>query len=104
MSNTVRPFQIETPQAALDDLQQRLALTRFPGEIPGSDWGYGTNLDYLRELVAYWRESYDWRTHEARLNQLPQFLVWFQPLRSPPIVFQAQTDSPLSPLPSLSAD
>lgn len=75
MSDTVRPFQIETPQAALDDLQQRLALTRFPGEIPGSDWGYGTNLDYLRELVAYWRESYDWRTHEARLNQLPQFLV-----------------------------
>jgi microsomal epoxide hydrolase len=67
------PFRIEVADAALEDLRQRLARTRFPDEIPGSGWGYGTNLDYLRQLVAYWRDRYDWRAAEARLNRLPQF-------------------------------
>src|SRR5713226_6117533 len=67
------PFRIAVPDAVLADLRERLARTRFPDEIPGSGWTYGTNLAYLRELVAYWRERYDWRAAEARLNALPQF-------------------------------
>jgi pimeloyl-ACP methyl ester carboxylesterase len=67
------PFRIRVPDAVLSDLKQRLARTRFPGEIAGSDWDYGTNLGYLKELVAYWRDKFDWRAAERRLNQFDQF-------------------------------
>src|SRR5204862_3183340 len=67
------PFKIRVPDAVLADLKQRLARTRFPSDVPGSGWDYGTNLAYLRELVTYWRDSFDWRAAERRLNQLDQF-------------------------------
>ena len=69
----VDPFRIAVPDAVLADLRERLVRTRFPDEIPGSGWGYGTNLGYMRELVAYWRDRYDWRAAEARLNRFRQF-------------------------------
>src|SRR3989442_3564196 len=69
----VEPFRIAVPDAVLADLRARLARTRFPDEIPGSGWTYGTNLAYLRDLVAYWRERFDWRAAEAGLKTLPQF-------------------------------
>jgi pimeloyl-ACP methyl ester carboxylesterase len=69
----IEPFRIAVPDSVLTDLRQRLARTRFPDEIPGSGWGYGTDLAYLRALVVYWREQYDWRAAEARLNAVPQF-------------------------------
>ena len=69
----VAPFRIEIADSALADLRQRLSRTRFPDEIPSSGWGYGTDLGYLRDLVSYWRDTYDWRAAEARLNRLPQF-------------------------------
>ena len=72
-SVAIVPFKIAVPDAVLTDLKERLARTRFPGEIEGSGWDYGTNLAYLRELVTYWRTSFDWRAQERRLNQLPQF-------------------------------
>ena len=46
---------------------------RWPDELPGVDWSYGVPLDYVRELVEHWRSGYDWRAHEARLNEHPQF-------------------------------
>ena len=67
---SVRPFRIEIPQA---DLADRLARTRWPDELPGVGWSRGLPLGYLQELAAYWADGYDWRAHEARLNQLPQF-------------------------------
>ena len=70
---TIRPFTIAIPQTALDDLSDRLARTRWPDQLPGLGWSRGVPLDYLKELAAYWRTSYDWRAHEARLNALPQF-------------------------------
>lgn len=73
MSLDITPYTIDVPQPALDDLHDRLARTRFPAQIPGAGWDYGTDLDYQRALVAYWRETYDWRAHEARLNQLDHF-------------------------------
>jgi pimeloyl-ACP methyl ester carboxylesterase len=69
----IRPFRIEVPQAALDDLGERLARTRWPAEPEGIGWSRGVPVGYLRELAEYWRTAYDWRQHEARLNQLPQF-------------------------------
>jgi pimeloyl-ACP methyl ester carboxylesterase len=66
-------FNIAIPDAVLSDLQERLKNTRLPDELPGSDWDFGTNLAYLKELVEYWRDSYNWRRHEARLNGFAQF-------------------------------
>src|SRR5436190_16762396 len=69
----IRQFRIDVPQADLDDLRERLTRTRWPDELPGVGWAYGTALAYLRELAAYWRDAYDWPRHEARLNGLSQF-------------------------------
>jgi microsomal epoxide hydrolase len=67
------PFTLNVPEAAIADLRERLSRTRFPDQAPGEPWAYGTNVNYLRELVAYWRSSFDWRAEEARLNAFPQF-------------------------------
>jgi pimeloyl-ACP methyl ester carboxylesterase len=70
---TIQPFTITIPQTALDDLRDRLARTRWPDELPGTGWSRGVPLGYLKELAEYWRTTYDWRVHEAKLNQFPQF-------------------------------
>ncbi len=70
---TIRQFRIEIPQAQLDDLTDRLARTRWPDELPGTGWARGVPLGYMRELAGYWQHSYDWRKHEAQLNDFPQF-------------------------------
>jgi pimeloyl-ACP methyl ester carboxylesterase len=75
MTATPRPFTIRVGDDVLADLRARLERVRWPDEIPVSDWRYGTDLAYMRSLVAYWREGYDWRAHEARLNRLRQFTV-----------------------------
>jgi pimeloyl-ACP methyl ester carboxylesterase len=69
----IRPFRIDVPQADIDDLNDRLARTRWPSELPGVGWSRGVPVDYLQGLAEYWRTGYDWRTHEARLNEFPQF-------------------------------
>jgi len=66
-------FTIDIPQATLDDLRERLGRTRWPDEIEGAGWDYGTNLDYLKSLVDYWQHAFDWRAREAKLNQFAQF-------------------------------
>ena len=71
----VKPFQIDVPDAVLDDLRDRLARTRWPDQIPGSGWGYGTDRAYLQDLCEYWRTSFDWRAVERALNRWPHFLT-----------------------------
>ncbi len=68
-----KPFRINVPDAVLRDLRERLERTRLPGEIPDSGWDYGTNLAYLKQLIEYWHDRYDWRKHEAELNRFAQF-------------------------------
>jgi len=68
----VRPFRVDVPDAVLDDLRDRLARTRWPDQIPGAAWEYGTDLAYLRDLCDYWRDGFDWRGAEQRLNRWPQ--------------------------------
>ncbi len=70
-----RPFTIDVPQAALDDLKARLANTRWPEKETVDDWDQGVPLAYAQELAAYWRDGYDWRPVEARLNAWPNYLV-----------------------------
>ncbi len=69
----IRPFTIRVSDEALADLRNRLSRARFPDQIPDSAWDYGADTAYMRELVEYWRTSYDWRKHEAELNELPHF-------------------------------
>jgi len=69
----IEPFQVAVPDPVLSDLRQRLAQTRWPDEIACAAWGYGFNLAYLKELVEYWRNSFDWRAQEKRINSFPHF-------------------------------
>ena len=71
----VRPFTVAVPDAVLEDLRLRLARTRLPDELDGAEWDYGMPLGYLRELITYWRDEYDWRAQEARLNAFDQFMT-----------------------------
>jgi microsomal epoxide hydrolase len=75
MSRTPTPFELRVPDAAVADLRERLARTRWPDQTPGAPWAHGSDLAYMQELVAFWRDRFDWRVHEARLNALPQFKV-----------------------------
>jgi epoxide hydrolase len=86
----ISPFRVDIPQADLDDLADRLTRTRWSAQSEGAGWDYGVPVGYLRELVEYWRTSYDWRAAEAELNALPQYTteidgatVHFCPVRSP---------------------
>jgi pimeloyl-ACP methyl ester carboxylesterase len=74
-SSTPEPFQLHVPDEVLDDLRQRLARTRWPDEVPGSDWRYGSNRDFMRRLVEHWRDRFDWRAQEAKLNAYNQYRV-----------------------------
>ena len=69
----VQPFAIDIPESTLADLQQRLALTRWPDEIADSAWSYGANLKYMREIVSYWQTRFDWRSQEHAINRFSQF-------------------------------
>ncbi|WP_431983837.1 epoxide hydrolase family protein [Streptomyces qinglanensis] len=75
MTDDLRPFCLEIPQAELDYLNTRLDHTRWPDQLPGVGWEYGVPRDYLRELVHYWRYTYQWRATEARLDAWPQYLT-----------------------------
>ena len=69
----IRPFIVDVPEPVLEDLRARLRRTRYPDEIPGSDWDYGTNSGYLKELVTYWTEEFDWREQERQINEFDHF-------------------------------
>ena len=71
----VQPFSIAVADEVLADLRQRIASTRWPDEIEGAGWSYGTSRAYLRTLVRYWHDEFDWRAQEAMLNRFAQFRV-----------------------------
>jgi pimeloyl-ACP methyl ester carboxylesterase len=73
MTDTIRPFTLSIPQVELDDLQQRLAATRWPEKEAVDDWTQGSPLVKVQALIEHWRGRYDWRATEARLNALGQF-------------------------------
>lgn len=79
MSSAVQPFQLHVEDQVLEDLQARLRRVRWPDEAPGAPaWQYGTDRAFLQELVAYWRDQFDWRAQEAALNAFPQFTTSLQ--------------------------
>lgn len=87
---TVQAFRINIPQAAVDNLRDRLMNTQWPDQLPGAEWSRGVPVSYMKDLVEYWRTSYDWRAQEDRLNEFPQFTteidgqtIHFMHVRSP---------------------
>ena len=72
-SEAIVPFRIQVPDAVLRDLKSRLERARFADEFPDAGWDYGTNLNYIQSLMTYWRDRYDWRAQERRLNRFSQF-------------------------------
>jgi len=73
MSRAIEPYRIAVPDEAIADLRRRLAATRFPDQIPGTGWDYGAELSYLKDLVRSWKDEFDWRAQEERLNALDHY-------------------------------
>jgi pimeloyl-ACP methyl ester carboxylesterase len=87
---SIRPFRVDIPQEAIEDLRRRLAATRWPDRETVDDRSQGVQLAKLRPLVEYWGAGYDWRKVEATLNARPQFIteidgldIQFAHIRSP---------------------
>jgi len=74
-NESIRPFQINASEEALEDLRRRLRNTRWPDRETVEDWSQGVPLSYAQEVCAYWAERYDWRATERRLNAFPQFVT-----------------------------
>src|SRR5262249_61752534 len=92
----IKPFRIAVDDAVLRDLKERLARTRFPDQVEGGGWDYGVELGSMKELVAYWKDSYDWRAQERKLNDMPQFVTEIDGL---PIHFVHQRSKEKNALP-----
>ncbi len=75
MTAAPKPFRLHVNDDVLADLKSRLARVRWPDEVPDNKWKYGTDLPYLKSLVEYWRDGYDWRKQEAGFNRFNQFTV-----------------------------
>src|SRR6187549_668569 len=75
------PFSPRTPPAEIDSLRARLHATRWPDAPEEAGWSLGTDVDYLRELVAYWADGFDWSAQEAALEGFPRFRVPLGDLR-----------------------
>ena len=69
----LQTFKVQIPQETLDDLQERLARTRWADEISGAGWDYGSNLNYMKELIDYWQSHFDWRAQEEKINCFGHF-------------------------------
>jgi pimeloyl-ACP methyl ester carboxylesterase len=72
-ATAIRPFHVDIPEEALEDLRRRIAAARLPSEELVQDRSQGVQLATIEELAQYWATDYDWRRCEARLNALPQF-------------------------------
>jgi pimeloyl-ACP methyl ester carboxylesterase len=93
---SVEPFRIDVAPSDVDDLRDRLRRTRWPDEVEDAGWDYGTSLPYLRELVDYWAESFDWFDQQDRLNEWPQFRALVD---GPPLHFVHVRGAGPGPLP-----
>ena len=68
-------YNISVPDQKLLELKSKLAHATFPDELDDARWDYGAPLEDVKRLAAYWKDDYDWRKHEADLNQLPNFVT-----------------------------
>jgi pimeloyl-ACP methyl ester carboxylesterase len=69
----IAPFTIRVPDEVLSDLRTRIRNTRWPNQAPGTAWAQGTDLEYLKRLLSYWANGFDWRAQERQLNTFKHF-------------------------------
>lgn len=72
---SIRPYSINVPQESINDLNQRLKLARFPDELDAAEWDMGAPLADVQRLTQYWKDNFDWRAAERKLNRLPHFVT-----------------------------
>ena len=94
----IRPFELAVPDETLAQIRERVAAYPWHEMPDDGGWDYGTNLDYLRELCAYWVESFDWRAQEAAINRFDHFTA---PIDGIDIHFIHEKGSGPAPLPLL---
>lgn len=70
-----RRFVLRVPDAEVEELRRRVQVTRWATPVPGAGWEAGTDPAELRRLAEYWADGYDWRAHEAAINELPGFVT-----------------------------
>lgn len=98
MAYQVEPFRIDIPEATLADMYERIGRTRFPPDFNNDDWEYGFDTAYLKELVAYWHDEYDWRANERRMNEFSNFRTTIEGV---PIHFVHERGTGPNPMPLL---
>lgn len=74
----ISPYTISVPASRLDDLKKRLALANFPDELDGAGWEMGAPLKDVKRLTSYWRDTFDWKASEEKLNAYPHFVTDIQ--------------------------
>ena len=72
-NSDIIPFKIEVADSEINDLRSRLQRTRLPDQLDNVSWEYGTNLSFMNDLVAYWRDEFDWKEQERLLNEFDQY-------------------------------
>lgn len=71
----VETFEIDIPDADLTELRERVTATRWPGPALSAAWENGSDLSFMQRLAAHWRDGFDWRAQERRLNALSQYVA-----------------------------
>jgi microsomal epoxide hydrolase len=89
------PFTISVPDAVLTDLKERLARTRWPIEAKAKPWYYGTDMGWLKSVVAHWHDTYDWRVWETKLNSFPNYKATVGGMKIHFILERGSGDNPL---------
>jgi len=92
---SVAPFKISVPDETLNYIHSRVKAYRWHEMPDDGGWGYGTNLDYLREFCTYWVEEFDWRKHEASLNKFTHFKASVDGIDTHFIYEKSSGESPL---------
>ena len=93
---TAAPFRVDVGDGVLGDLRERLGRTRFAPDFANGDWGYGVEAGYLREILDYWRDGFDWRAQECAINSFAHFRTTLQGV---PVHFVHERGAGPSPLP-----
>ncbi|XP_012891705.1 PREDICTED: epoxide hydrolase 1-like [Dipodomys ordii] len=70
---SIRPFKVETSDDEINDLHQRIDRFRWTPPLEDSRFHYGFNSSYLKKVLSYWRNDFDWRKQVELLNQYPHF-------------------------------
>src|SRR5690349_11897040 len=70
-----QPFRVAFDEAELQDMYSRLRDARWADDVGNEDWAFGVERGWLRDLVGYWTDEFDWRAQERSINELPMFRV-----------------------------